>query len=272
MLFKIFSPHPGLAAYIKYYSFIEGPLYNVKLKPIADGNTIEAGLVLNDVLKVKYREEKKLKGFKSYIGGISHPVEYIHANGYCHYIGIVMFPYALRYLFCEEPEIFFNHIDFCVLCKSPAEILLERLSESKTYSQKVNLLNEFFLKLLNRKKEIDNRSKLLFLKNDWILEKYRVSELSRYLGFGKRNLQRYFKETLGISPKRFLQLIRINSILTEIKQQKIPDIFDIILRYNYYDQSHFISEFKSVTQFTPNQIIQRGANKTLDYSRNIFFD
>ncbi len=67
-----------------------------------------------------------------------------------------------------------------------------------------------------------------------LLEKYPYSQ---------RTLERLFKKQVGVSPQRFLRLVRFNFIVREIETQKKP-ITDLIEKYNYYDRSHFEKDFQ----------------------------
>lgn len=68
----------------------------------------------------------------------------------------------------------------------------------------------------------------------------------------KRTLERHFLEQVGLHPKTFSRLVRFNGVIRfietnlDVKWRQLADSF------GYYDQSHFIHEFKTLTGGLPN--------------------
>lgn len=72
-----------------------------------------------------------------------------------------------------------------------------------------------------------------------------INQISQKANLSLRQFERAFKTQFGITAKRFQEVIK--SILLN----KNSDYLDIILDNGYFDQSHFIKEFKSLTRKTP---------------------
>lgn len=70
-----------------------------------------------------------------------------------------------------------------------------------------------------------------------------------------RTLQRYFKETIGISPKLFNQILRHKYILQLLYQNPTMTWQDIQLNGFYYDFSHFTKDFAHFTGLNPKQYL-----------------
>lgn len=70
-----------------------------------------------------------------------------------------------------------------------------------------------------------------------------------------RQIQRYFQQYIGISPKSFAKLIRFKALYKEtvIADQSSNHFLD----YGYFDQNHFIKEFKAYLGITPKQARER---------------
>jgi|SRR6185295_6279342 len=77
----------------------------------------------------------------------------------------------------------------------------------------------------------------------------RELELATYTT--KRTLERHFLEQVGLHPKTFSRLVRFNGVIRfiesnlNVKWRQLADLF------GYYDQSHFIHEFKTLTGGLP---------------------
>ena len=68
-------------------------------------------------------------------------------------------------------------------------------------------------------------------------------ELIDKFPYSQRTMERFFQECVGISPYRYVRLIRFNFIIREIENGQSP-LTELVEKYNYYDQSHFEKDFK----------------------------
>ncbi len=69
----------------------------------------------------------------------------------------------------------------------------------------------------------------------------------------KRYLDRLFQEHVGVSPKLLASILRFQEVYQGWMQDRSPTFFRDQWPASYYDQSHFIKEFKRFTGFTPQQ-------------------
>ncbi|WP_223786573.1 AraC family transcriptional regulator [Marinicella meishanensis] len=76
-----------------------------------------------------------------------------------------------------------------------------------------------------------------------------VQKLSDALRITRRTLERQFKKLIGLTPKFYLRAKRLHYFLCSHKSQN--NVLDAALQADYYDQSHFIKEFKTFTGETP---------------------
>lgn len=76
------------------------------------------------------------------------------------------------------------------------------------------------------------------------------------IGIGMRRLEQRFKNEIGISPKLFLRTCRINAVIEKMKESTNQSLTQLALEHNYYDQSHFIKDFKQFTGLNPSQFLK----------------
>ncbi len=78
-----------------------------------------------------------------------------------------------------------------------------------------------------------------------------ISELAKRHFVSVRQYQRNFSTFFGVSPKTFLNIIRFKQFYkSSTLQQKAPKNF---LEYGYYDQTHFIKDFKKHLGISPSK-------------------
>lgn len=75
-------------------------------------------------------------------------------------------------------------------------------------------------------------------------------DLNRICGFSPRHLNRIFHDTIGTSMKNYERLAKVNRALEDIQNTNYS-LTEIAYRCGYYDQSHFIHDFKRVCGVTP---------------------
>jgi len=85
-------------------------------------------------------------------------------------------------------------------------------------------------------------------------------------GLGLRRFQREFKLCMGMTPKAFLRLARLQRVIRSIVLAERSGVLDAAFAQGYYDQSHFIREFKEFTNETPAAFFQSGRGRTHFYN------
>lgn len=84
---------------------------------------------------------------------------------------------------------------------------------------------------------------------------FNTNQVADYFNIGERQLQRLFKQYVGLTPKWIIRKARMQECI-EALQSGDYDWQILIEQLGFYDQAHFIKEFKLMTGFTPGQYIQ----------------
>jgi AraC-like DNA-binding protein len=79
----------------------------------------------------------------------------------------------------------------------------------------------------------------------------RIDELPDKVFISQRQLEREFKDKVGISPKHYLRITRINEVLRLLEDNHDMDLTSVAYYCGYFDQAHFINDFKSITGKKP---------------------
>lgn len=85
------------------------------------------------------------------------------------------------------------------------------------------------------------------LKVDDLTERYQIS---------KRTLQRLFKKYVGVSPKWVIQRYRLHEAAEKMASEKTENWSQLALDLGYFDQSHFIKDFKQIVGQTPADYLE----------------
>lgn len=79
--------------------------------------------------------------------------------------------------------------------------------------------------------------------------------LAQVAGCSASTLARRFRRETGLTPKRFLARNRFRRVLAEVFASGSDDWLDYVVRYGFYDQSHFIKEMRRFSGFTPRHLL-----------------
>jgi AraC-like DNA-binding protein len=127
-----------------------------------------------------------------------------------------------------------------------SQYLEVQISNVGTVSEKIDLLQKFLLK------------QLMLTAQDLVFEycvekivsskgKVTVKELEKKTGYSSRWLNKKFAVNLGVSPKSLSTIIRFNQYYNAVANNNEMDFMQNAFYDYYYDQSHFLKEFKRFT-------------------------
>lgn len=77
-----------------------------------------------------------------------------------------------------------------------------------------------------------------------------IAKIAEEVGYNQRYLDRVFKEAVGVSMKKYAEIIRIQKAIYYLQNSLTYEIYE---RLGYYDQAHFIKNFKKNTSLTPSR-------------------
>jgi len=84
-----------------------------------------------------------------------------------------------------------------------------------------------------------------------------ITELARELGVSRKHLGLRFREQVGMSPKPLARLVRFDRVMQLLRSGRHDGWIDIALACGYYDQSHFIRDFRAFSGGTPSEYLVR---------------
>ncbi len=167
-------------------------------------------------------------------------------------IGVELTPKGLYHLFkLSMHEITNRMVSFEEVFGPQGARLQTMVGDAEDPQQKIVLLQTALTHLLQQNEKeyalLDHTLDLLAQAHGMM----RVQELAAHLGYTKRYLDMLFQEHVGVSPKSLASILRFQEMYQVWMQHKSPTFFSNHWPAYYYDQSHFIKEFKRFTGFTP---------------------
>ncbi|MEM6802006.1 MAG: helix-turn-helix domain-containing protein [Bacteroidota bacterium] len=132
--------------------------------------------------------------------------------------------------------------------------------------ERIEAANALMLSLFEDSLEVDQtlRAQLNYIMDRKGLIK--VQDLLSEFGVSKVTLHKHFVNKIGLSPKKISRIWRMNYFLQLKDYIQEENLTSLCLRCGFYDQAHFIKEFKSMLGTPPRQFFEQKSD-LIEFSR-----
>jgi len=148
-----------------------------------------------------------------------------------------------------------NCVNLTDILGSQAAYFEDEVSQQITAIDIRSVVEQFFLKRVNQNTDRFNSIHLAQV-IDYIrlnsCKKSLIKKVCRQQGYSISRLERHMRRIVGLSPKQYQRIMRFNAVLKFINNIQLPyNWSQIAQRFGYFDQTHFINEFKLFYGMTP---------------------
>ncbi len=252
MIYRKQSPEEGLKEIVKDFWMVEsGPDVPSEVEKIIPDGYPELIFHYGDPYRTNISGQWSDQQRSLLAGQISHYF-FLRNTGQKGMFAIKFQPWAVRELLGIN---MFSIKDRVVAVVGPPfEKLLpiQKVATSKWSFEKKIRETSYLLQAIERKEEQQKKGKQAV---KMILEskgEIALATIREKLEISERSLERYFKLCIGLSPKFYSRIIRFSHIFALVND----DLFrwtDIGYLKGFYDQSHFIKNFKEFTGEEPSR-------------------
>lgn len=126
----------------------------------------------------------------------------------------------------------------------------EKLAFAKTDRHRIGLVEKFLLSHLRNVQAdglITEAVKRIYHTKGTV----KIKELTTALFISQSPFEKRFRKLVGTTPKKFASIVRFNAVLNTLGGAK--SLTDICYENNFFDQAHFIRDFKQYTGETPER-------------------
>lgn len=88
-----------------------------------------------------------------------------------------------------------------------------------------------------------------------------VAEVAARLGRLPGTLTRRFRGRVGLPPKRFARVRRLQRVLASVASNGDVDWAEVAVAHGFYDQAHLVNDFRELTGITPTAYRPRAASE-----------
>ena len=170
---------------------------------------------------------------------------------------IVFHPFALSvFVGFPSSELLNQALPLRYLFKDSINELEDNLIMAKSFNQRINIVETFLQSVLQ--KQSTNQNYLSRIKHSvQLINQTRgmvsINKLAGEACYGRKQFERAFLETVGISPKQFLKVVRFQNVIHEKSISNQLNMTDLTYKCGYYDQSHMTNDFQKFSGLSPRK-------------------
>ena len=149
-------------------------------------------------------------------------------------------------------------IDLGDLWGRDGAVLRERVLEAPTAAERLELVEAVLLERLASARECDRAV-------TWAVGALElglpVARVTSRLGLPSKRFVRRFRDQVGVTPKRFARVRRLQRVLAAVARADRPEWAEVAVEHGYYDQAHLIHDFRDLAGMTPTVYRPRTAGE-----------
>ena len=249
MTYQEFKPrHPLLVPYIEYYNSMQCPTNeSAQFISVPEGK-MGLTFMLGGYSKIHDFKKERSNHKSLFFGMIQQPTHVLmskdiftfsivfKSNGLSHFTDIPL------YEILQTPNAFHEIL-------GPEIIEVEdSLGNCTSFSERISIIETYLLKKFKiGKPRIDLAVNLIFESNGLL----KLKDLCLYLNTSTRQLRQDFIKHVGVSPKQLIRMSRFRFTIS--KNPGKENLTQYAYRCGYYDQAHFIHDFKTFSGMTPGK-------------------
>lgn len=252
-------PKPPLSQFVRQLWYYEGyPRVHAKER-ILPGGTLELIINLKEDRARMYgrHDTQKCLDYRgTLISGVLTEYAVIDTDEQMNVIGINFKPGG-AFAFFNFPISEFRdlHLSLEDVWGGSADSLRSRVLERPTVEEKFDVLEAV---LRERMLAYDHHPAVEFaLREMKRRHTQSVAELVESIGLSSRRFIQLFSNQVGLTPKLFCRVLRFQQVIQGIGCKDDVDLADVALECGYFDQAHFVHDFKSFSGISPTEYLAR---------------
>lgn len=255
MNYNTYEPNKELSPFIKCFWLLESPKEeHSQSQTIVPDGCIEMIFHYGDLYKQYLENGSSIIQPRCFvIGQLTRPLE-IEPTGETGIFAVRFHPNGfLPFTTIPLKELENTAVSLKVLFENEGEEIEEKILNAKYTTERITEIERFLVKRLTDQETVDRIVKSTVETILTANGQLSVNELSKQANTNRRKLERKFSSAIGLSPKQLSKTIRLQATLKLLLTKKFTSLTALAYEGEYYDQAHFIKDFKELTGITPKE-------------------
>lgn len=139
-------------------------------------------------------------------------------------------------------------------------LLRERLLAIDEVSERFRVVEDFLLSEFRPQLKVDACVSFAVTEMTERPGAVNIARMNHHIGYSQKHFTELFRRAVGVTPKAYLKIMRFQKAVKTIDLSGEHDWRQIALDCGFYDQSHFINDFRNFSGFTPEQYSKISTN------------
>jgi AraC-like DNA-binding protein len=264
MIFRTHVPAPPLDHYVRHLFYYEGfdPVHALD-RFLPDGNT-EIIFDLSDLPQYIHDNDTLAEiqvCREAWVSGVrTRPITIPSGRG--SRMLVVAFEKGRAHPFYRFPmsELTDRVADADLVFGSAVRVLRDQLRESASIERMFALVEAFLLMQAPDGLHADAASRCVEYAVSRLMKSpdhSSLGQLSGEIGYSQKHFIDLFKRQVGVSPKQYFRITRFQHAVLTIERGSAVHWSGLARETGFYDQAHFIHDFKTFSGFTPEEYLRR---------------
>jgi AraC-like DNA-binding protein len=140
---------------------------------------------------------------------------------------------------------------FFLVWGSDFGLLREHLLETSDVAVRFQLVEDFLLRKFRSKLNANPCIEFAMGEMCERPDAISIGRMNQKIGYSQKHFTEMFRRSVGVTPKSYLKIMRFQKAVKTIDAQPDLNWGEIALECGFYDQAHFIHDFKHFSGFTP---------------------
>lgn len=260
MIYKIHIPVAPLSQFIDFFFYYEGYVAGHTMDKFLPDGSIDLLIDLTETPKKLFHDESgtsytTLK--KSWISGMKTNYILIDAS-VSNMLGVHFKPGGC-YPFVEFPlaEINNTTLEMDTFWGNSIHDIREAILEEKDIEKRFAIVENFLL--LKGRNKMENHELVHYSVGQLTAspQMWTIRNLSHKTGVTQKHLITLFRKYVGLSPKMFSRINKFQKVVGMIERQEKIDWASLAYECGYFDQAHFIKEFREFSGVNPRLYLEK---------------
>jgi len=260
MIFRMHPASPPLRRHVEYLWYHEGFVSNYAMERLVPDGGVELIIDLTDRPK-RWSEADNLQRVRtvraSWISGQhSRPIAIEAAQNSC-MIGARFLPGGAHAIL-KQPlsELNDSVIEMELVWGKSIHELREQLLAATSVDERFAVLDRALVRRAADRLDRDRSLMCALAQLANPSGSMSIRQLAANIGISQGRLVRLFDTRVGLKPKMLGRVLRFQRVLRRLEREPRPTWSALAAEYGYFDQPHFIREFRALSGMRPSEYLQ----------------
>ncbi len=257
MIFRAHIPRFPLGQFVEIFIYYEGVQHAHKVDRFLPNGDTEILIDFHDTPQYIYDNES-LKEIQAcnHVWASGFRTEPITIpSGTDAAMMVIAFKKGLAAPFFPFPmnEIADSVVDADLVWGTDFGVLREQLLATKDIDERFRLVEDFLIREFQSQMSINPCVAFAISEMTERPDAISIARMNAKIGYSQKHFTEMFRRQVGVNPKSYLKIMRFQKAVRAIDSAENIDWGQLSLECGFYDQSHFINDFKHFAGFTPEQ-------------------